>query len=49
MLYEVITHHFRNGDLVANRIFDAAAELGVKDLRWFPSAAFPCHESYNFV
>jgi citrate lyase subunit alpha/citrate CoA-transferase len=37
-------HHFRNGDLVANRIFDAAAELGVKDLRWFPSAAFPCHE-----
>ncbi|MFZ1731245.1 MAG: citrate lyase subunit alpha [Bacteroidota bacterium] len=37
-------HHFRNGDLVANRIFDAAAELGVKDLRWFPSASFPCHE-----
>jgi len=36
-------HHFRNGDLVANQIFDAAAELGVKDLRWFPSAAFPCH------
>ncbi len=37
-------HHFRNGDLVANNIFDAAAELGVKDLRWFPSASFPCHE-----
>lgn len=36
-------HHFRNGDLVANRIFDAAAELGVRDLRWVPSAAFPCH------
>ncbi|MBL7191922.1 citrate lyase subunit alpha [bacterium] len=36
-------HHFRNGDLVANQIFDAAAELGVKDLRWFPSASFPCH------
>ncbi len=36
-------HHFRNGDLVANRVFDAAAELGVKDLRWFPSASFPCH------
>ena len=35
-------HHFRNGDLVANRIFDAAAELGIKDLVWFPSAAFPC-------
>jgi len=36
-------HHFRNGDLVANRIFDIAAEMGVRDLRWFPSAAFPCH------
>lgn len=36
-------HHFRNGDFVANVIFDAAAELGVKDLRWFPSASFPCH------
>ncbi len=36
-------HHFRDGDLVANQIFDAAAELGVKDLMWFPSAAFPCH------
>ncbi len=37
-------HHFRNGDLVANQVFDAAAELGAKDLRWFPSASFPCHE-----
>ena len=36
-------HHFRNGDLVANQIFDAAAEIGVKDLVWFPSASFPCH------
>ncbi len=36
-------HHFRNGDLVANAVFDAAAELGVKDLHWFPSASFPCH------
>lgn len=36
-------HHFRNGDLVANRIFDIAAEMGVRDLRWFPSASFPCH------
>ncbi|MDP8240433.1 MAG: citrate lyase subunit alpha [Candidatus Hatepunaea meridiana] len=36
-------HHFRNGDLVANQVFDTAAELGVKDLRWFPSASFPCH------
>lgn len=36
-------HHFRNGDLLMNQVFDAAAELGVKDLMWFPSAAFPCH------
>lgn len=36
-------HHFREGDLVANRVFDAAAELGIKNLCWFPSASFPCH------
>jgi citrate lyase subunit alpha/citrate CoA-transferase len=36
-------HHFRNGDLIMNQVFAAAAELGVKDLVWFPSAAFPCH------
>jgi len=36
-------HHFRNGDFVANAVFDAAAELGVKNLMWFPSACFPCH------
>lgn len=37
-------HHFRDGDLIANMVFDIAKELGVKDLRWFPSASFPCHE-----
>lgn len=37
-------HHFRNGDLVANKIFNIAFKLGVKDLMWFPSASFPCHE-----
>ncbi len=37
-------HHFRNGDLIANQIFDIANELGVKDLRWYPSASFPCQE-----
>jgi citrate lyase subunit alpha/citrate CoA-transferase len=37
-------HHFRNGDLIANMVFDIAHELGIKDLRWFPSAYFPCHE-----
>ena len=36
-------HHFRNGDLVSVPLFQAAAELGVKDLIWFPSACFPCH------
>ncbi len=36
-------HHFRNGDKVANALFEAAASLGVKDVRWFPSASFPCH------
>ena len=36
-------HHFRNGDLVMNQVFEAAAKLGIKGLRWFPSAAFPCH------
>lgn len=38
-------HHFRNGDKVANQIFDTAAKMGIKNLRWFPSASFPCHES----
>ena len=37
-------HHFRNGDFLANAIFDIAHEMGVRDLRWFPSASFPCHE-----
>ncbi|MDP6418615.1 MAG: citrate lyase subunit alpha [Candidatus Krumholzibacteria bacterium] len=37
-------HHFRNGDRVMTRVFDAAAEMGVQGLTWFPSAAFPCHE-----
>jgi len=36
-------HHFRNGDLVAVPLFDAVAELEVRDVRWFPSASFPCH------
>ncbi len=36
-------HHFRNGDLIMNQVFDIAAEMGIKGLRWFPSAAFPCH------
>ena len=37
-------HHFRNGDLVMNKVFDIASKMGIKNLRWFPSASFPCHE-----
>jgi citrate lyase subunit alpha/citrate CoA-transferase len=37
-------HHLRNGDLVSLMALHAAAELGAKDLMWFPSASFPCHE-----
>lgn len=34
-------HHLRDGDRVAVAALQAAASLGVKDLRWFPSASFP--------
>tara|TARA_B100000315_G_scaffold188911_1_gene178685 strand:- start:14280 stop:15845 length:1566 start_codon:yes stop_codon:yes gene_type:complete len=37
-------HHFRNGDLLMNEVFDILAKMGKKNLRWFPSASFPCHE-----
>ena len=37
-------HHFRDGDLIANQLFAIAAELGIKDLVWAPSASFPCHK-----
>ncbi len=36
-------HHFRNGDVIANQLFDIASELGVKNLTWAPSASFECH------
>lgn len=36
-------HHFRNGDLLMNQVFDVLVEMKIKGLRWFPSAAFPCH------
>jgi citrate lyase subunit alpha/citrate CoA-transferase len=38
-------HHLRNGDQVALAALQAAAQLRVKDLTWFPSASFPCHAS----
>ncbi|MGD8331050.1 MAG: citrate lyase subunit alpha [Acidobacteriota bacterium] len=37
-------HHLRNGDRVALETLQTAAQIGVKDLRWFPSASFPCQE-----
>jgi len=37
-------HHLRNGDRVALKALEAAAEMGVKDIMWFPSASFPCQE-----
>jgi citrate lyase subunit alpha/citrate CoA-transferase len=36
-------HHLRNGDCVANTIFDTVHEMGVRDTMWFPSASFPIH------
>jgi citrate lyase subunit alpha/citrate CoA-transferase len=37
-------HHLRNGDLMALETLETAKRLGVKDLMWFPSASFPCHQ-----
>lgn len=37
-------HHLRDGDLVSNKVFDIASDMGVEDLIWFPSASFPCNE-----
>lgn len=36
-------HHFRNGDVIALKIFEIASEMDIKDLVWFPSASFECH------
>ncbi|MGH7596412.1 MAG: citrate lyase subunit alpha, partial [bacterium] len=36
-------HHLRNGDAVTNLLFDTIKKMGVKNIRWFPSASFPCH------
>ena len=37
-------HHLRNGDRVALTALETAARMGARDLVWFPSASFPCHE-----
>ncbi len=36
-------HHLRNGDALTNLLFDTIKQMGVKGIRWFPSASFPCH------
>jgi citrate lyase subunit alpha / citrate CoA-transferase len=37
-------HHLRNGDILTNILFDTVKSMGVKNIRWFPSASFPVHE-----
>ena len=37
-------HAFRTGDVLLNRVVDLCAEYGIKNLRLFPSAIFPCHK-----
>ena len=37
-------HHLRDGDIVTNMLFDIIHEMGIKNIRWFPSASFPCHK-----
>ena len=36
-------HHLRNGDILTNILFDTVKEMGIKNIRWFPTASFPCH------
>ena len=36
-------HHLRNGDILTNALFDTIKKMGVRDIRWYPSASFPCH------
>lgn len=36
-------HHFRNGDTLTNQVFDIIKSMGIKNIRWVPSASFPVH------
>ena len=36
-------HHLRNGDAITNKLFDTIKSMGIKNIRWFPSASFPVH------
>jgi citrate lyase subunit alpha/citrate CoA-transferase len=37
-------HHLRNGDVLTNILFDTIHEMGIKNIRWFPSASFQVQE-----
>ncbi|MDH7603947.1 MAG: citrate lyase subunit alpha [Melioribacter sp.] len=37
-------HHLRDGDTLTNYLFDIIHSMGIKNIRWFPSASFPIHE-----
>ncbi|HKI79512.1 MAG TPA: citrate lyase subunit alpha, partial [Ignavibacteriaceae bacterium] len=37
-------HHLRNGDVLTNILFDTIKEMGIKNIRWFPTASFPVHK-----
>jgi citrate lyase subunit alpha/citrate CoA-transferase len=37
-------HHLRDGDVLTNILFDTIHEMGIKNIRWFPSASFPVHQ-----
>ncbi len=37
-------HHLRNGDALTNLLFDTIHSMGIKNIRWFPSASFPVHQ-----
>jgi len=37
-------HHLRNGDALTNILFDTIKQMGIKNIRWFPTASFPVHK-----
>lgn len=37
-------HHLRNGDVLTNYLFDTIKKMGIKNIRWFPTASFPVHK-----
>ena len=37
-------HHLRDGDVMTTLLFDTIKSMGIRNIRWFPSASFPCHK-----